>query len=425
MVQGGKIPPPFMRWSDLKVNQKILDAIADIGYEKPSSIQMQAIPIALDKRDLVGIAPTGMGKSCAFITPMIDFFMNLPKITGDSIDDGPYGLILAPTRELAIQIDSEFGRLAKYTHIRTACLIGGRSASEQAAKISGGCEVIIGTPGRILDTLKKRLLVLNQCFYLILDEADKMIEMDLVDDVSNIMAQIEDEALNTILSHLDPSLQHEFLRKLNGRTRMINLFSATISQDIRDLAKKLLHQNAFISIGEPGSGKKEITQYIEFTKQSHRTVRTMELLEEFRTPCLIFVNHKADTEHLSKEIEKRRWKWAAMHGGKSQDKREDILHQFKKGKLDILVCTNVLARGIDVDDVKQVINYDCPNVFSDYVHRIGRTGRAGKSGIATTFMSNENSEIFPELRKFLEQNNQKVPRELKVKDEDRIENIQY
>jgi len=308
MVQGGKIPPPFMRWSDLKVNQKILDAIADIGYEKPSSIQMQAIPIALDKRDLVGIAPTGMGKSCAFITPMIDFFMNLPKITGDSIDDGPYGLILAPTRELAIQIDSEFGRLAKYTHIRTACLIGGRSASEQAAKISGGCEVIIGTPGRILDTLKKRLLVLNQCFYLILDEADKMIEMDLVDDVSNIMAQIEDEALNTILSHLDPSLQHEFLRKLNGRTRMINLFSATISQDIRDLAKKLLHQNAFISIGEPGSGKKEITQYIEFTKQSHRTVRTMELLEEFRTPCLIFVNHKADTEHLSKEIEKRRWK---------------------------------------------------------------------------------------------------------------------
>lgn len=412
MVQGNKVPPPFMRWRDLNVNPKILDAITDIGYEKPSPIQMQAIPVALDKRDLVGIAPTGMGKSCAFLTPMIDFFMHLPKIEGEAISDGPYGLILAPTRELAIQIEAEFLRLSKYTHLRTACLIGGRSANEQSSKISRGCEVIIGTPGRILDCLNKRLLVLNQCFYLILDEADKMIEMDLVNDVTTILSHIEEESLRTILSHLDEFEQQELMRKLNGRRRMVQLFSATISQEIRKLAKDLLKDNVFISIGEPGSGKKEITQNIEFIKASHKTVRTIELLGEIGTPVLIFVNHKADTEHLSKEIERRKYKCAAMHGGKSQEKREDILQSFKKGKLEVLVCTNVLARGIDIDDVKHVINYDCPSVFSDYVHRIGRTGRAGKSGIATTFMSQDNSAIFPDLKKFLEQNKQRVPKEL-------------
>lgn len=187
-------------------------------------------------------------------------------------------------------------------------MIGGRSASEQSSKISRGCEVIIGTPGRILDCLRKRLLVLNQCFYLILDEADKMIEMDLVDDVSEIMNHIEEESLSTICSHLPPDLEKEFLNKLNGRKRMIHLFSATISQDIRKLASDLLKESIFISIGEPGSGKKEITQNIEFTKASHKTVRTIELLQEIGTPCLIFVNHKADTEHLSKEIEKRKIK---------------------------------------------------------------------------------------------------------------------
>lgn len=411
LVQGTKVPPPLMGWRDLNAHPKVLDAIRDIGYEKPSPIQMQAIPVALDKRDLVGIAPTGMGKSCAFLTPMIDFFMNLPKIEGESINDGPYGLILAPTRELAIQIENEFLKLSKYTHLRTACLIGGRSASEQSTKISRGCEVIIGTPGRILDCLKKRLLVLNQCFYLILDEADKMIEMDLVEDVTSIIGSIEEEALTTILSHLDPDLQDEFLHKLNGRKRMINLYSATISQEIRDLAKDLLSNHVFISIGEPGSGKKEITQNIEFISHSHKTVRTIELLKEIGTPVLIFMNHKADTEKLSNEIEKNGFRSAPIHGGKTQERREASLLQFKKGKLEVLVCTNVLARGIDIDDVKHVINYDCPNVFHDYVHRIGRTGRAGKSGIATTFIGQENSEIFPELKKFLEQNGQRIPKE--------------
>ena len=356
---------------------------------------------------------------------MIDFFMNLPKIQGESINDGPYGLILAPTRELAIQIEAEFLKLSKYTHLRTACLIGGRSANEQSSKISRGCEVIIGTPGRILDCLKKRLLVLNQCFYLILDEADKMIEMDLVDDVNNIMSNIEEESLTTILSHLDEDLQHEFLRKLNGRKRMVNLFSATISQEIRDLAKTLLTNHVFISIGEPGSGKKEITQNLEFISNSHKTVRTIELLKEIGTPVLIFVNHKADTEKLSNEIEKNGFRSAPLHGGKTQERREASLLQFKKGKLEVIVCTNVLARGIDIDDVRHVINYDCPNVFNDYVHRIGRTGRAGKSGIATTFISQENSELFPELKKFLQQNGQRIPKEFDGIGEEVYENIKF
>ena len=151
---------------------------------------------------------------------------------------------------------------------------------------------------------------------------------------------------------------------------LLIFFSATISQDIRKLAKDLLSEHVFVSIDEPGSGNKRITQEIEFVKPSHKTVRTIELLEEIGPPCLIFVNHKADTEHLSNEMEKRGWKSAAMHGGKTQERREASLLQFKKWKIDVLVCTNVLARGIDIDNVKQVINYDCPNVFHDYIHRI-------------------------------------------------------
>ena len=215
IVQGKRVPYPFIRWKELNVDKKILEAISEIGYEKPSPIQMQAIPIVLDKRDLVGIAPTGMGKSWAFLIPMIQFFLNLPKITGESIADGPYGLVLAPTRELSIQIEAELNRLSQFTHLRTAWLIGGRSANEQSSKISRGWEVIIGTPGRILDCLNKRLLVLNQCFYLILDEADKMIEMDLVEDVTKILSFIEEHALETILSHLDPETKSEFVNKLH------------------------------------------------------------------------------------------------------------------------------------------------------------------------------------------------------------------
>lgn len=252
-----------------------------------------------------------------------------------------------------------------------------------------------------------------------------MIEMELVDDVTTILSHIEEDSLNTILSHLDRGMQEKFLSKLNGRQRIINLFSATISQDIRKLARKMLSEHVLISIDEPGSGNKKITQQIEFVKQSHKTQRTLELLEEVGTPVLIFVNHKADTEHLATAIEKRGWKTAAMHGGKTQERREASLLQFKNGKIEILVCTNVLARGIDIDNVKHVINYDCPNIFSDYIHRIGRTGRAGKTGIATTFVAAENSDIFPDLKKFLKQNNQRVPRELDDLCPDVGENIKY
>ena len=329
IIKGGRVPYPIRSWSENDLPEYILKAIRDSGYKAPTSIQMQGIPIGLEKRDLIGLAPTGSGKSAAFLIPLIIYLNKLPPVS-ENRQDGPYSMILAPSRELAVQIYDEFKKFAKYTNLKAACLVGGRSAEEQAVTLGVGVEVIIGTPGRIQDTI----------------------------------------------------------------------------------ARKYLRGPSYISIGEPGAGKKQIEQQVIFLDGHQKREKIRNILSRLRGTAMVFVNHKNSVDSLCKTLERFNFNVIAMHGGKSQDVREKALKGFKTGKYDVLVCTSLAARGIDIEGLSLVINYDCPKTIDDYTHRIGRTGRAGKKGTAITFLTSGDEEIFYDLREFLEHNEQHVPPEL-------------
>lgn len=366
-------------------------------------------------RDLLALAPTGSGKSCAFLLPIIGFLMGMPPVSGEVAEHGPYSLIMAPTRELAQQIDVEFQKLTSNTRLRSAVVVGGKSAQEQASLISRGVEIVIGTPGRIEDCLKRRLLVLNQCFFCILDEADKMIEMDLEESVNNIIASIP-ESLQKSDDEYELRKQEEEMAQGKSFYRCFMMFSATMQPEIEKLSRKYLKHPAHVQVGEPGGAKKNIEQKVEFINggESQRRRVLAKLLERYRRPpIIVFVNERKDTEILQNYIRKELGhRCVALHGSKSQERREAALESLRDGTVDILVCTNVAARGIDIDSVTHVINYHAPFSIVDYIHRIGRTGRAGKQGMATTLLSPDDEAIFYDLRKYLLENDQAIPTEL-------------
>lgn len=294
-------------------------------------------------------------------------------------------------------------------------VVGGKSAQEQGAQISRGIEIVIGTPGRIEDMLEQRLLVLNQCFFCVLDEADKMIEMDLEESVTAIINQIP-ESLVKSDDEREARTQEEEMMKGEGLVRNFMMFSATMQPEILALTKKYLKHHVYVQIGDLGSAKKEITQKVEFIAGGEPQKKRVlaKLLDRYRKPpIIVFVNQKAATDelqlYLKRDLNKR---CVALHGSKTQDKREAALEAFRDGRADIMVCTNVAARGIDIDSIAHVINFDAPFTLTDYIHRIGRTGRAGKSGMATTFLTPGDSAIFNDLRKYLVENDQAVPPEL-------------
>eukprot|EP00347_Sterkiella_histriomuscorum_P020962 403335789 len=413
MRKGGRIPNPVRSWDEIENLHPILrDNISECGYPRPMPIQMQTIPIGMNFRDLIGLAPTGSGKSAAFLIPLVNFLLKMPPIREELVQDGPYAIIMAPTRELAIQIENEFRKLSADSHLRSIVVVGGKSAEEQGSSISRGVEVVIGSPGRIEDLVKRRYLVLNQCYHVILDEGDKMIDLDLEESVNFILESIPS---NLQKSDKEREVMEQENQMIKGQKFMKTfvLFSATMLPQIEKLARKYLRFPAFISIGEPGGGKKDIEQRIEMMSESQKRNRLQQLLDKYRAPpILIFVNQRADTEHLSTFLTKVGYNVGALHGSRTQEQREQALNSLKKGSLDILVCTNVAARGLDIDCVTHVINYHAPSNIVDYIHRIGRTGRAGKKGMATTFLTPGDEGIYYDLKKFLQDNDQHVPAEL-------------
>jgi ATP-dependent RNA helicase DDX23/PRP28 len=268
LVKGGRIPHPIRNWDEVnEINQTLRDNISYAGYAKPMAIQMQAAPVCLHFRDMIGLAPTGSGKSAAFLIPLINFLMRMPPIKDDLISDGSYSIIMAPTRELAIQIDEEFRKLARDTHLRSIVVVGGKSAEEQGSSIGRGVEIVIGTPGRIEDLIKRQYLVLNQCYYVILDEADKMIDQELEESVNYIL-----ESLPTFLdkssgSEQEVALQEQQMIRGEKFFKTFTMFSATMLPQIEKIARKYLRYPAMITIGEPGGGKKDIDQRVEFVSE--------------------------------------------------------------------------------------------------------------------------------------------------------------
>ncbi|MBA4858889.1 DEAD/DEAH box helicase [Nocardia farcinica] len=338
------------------IDDRILRAIADVGYESPSPIQAATIPPLLDGADVVGLAQTGTGKTAAFAIPIL---MGL-EVTGRQ----PRALVLAPTRELAIQVAEAFGRYAAHMPgLHVLPIYGGQSYGVQLSGLRRGAHVVVGTPGRVIDHLEKGTLDLSQLQYLVLDEADEMLKMGFQEDVERILAD-------------------------TPREKQVALFSATMPAAIRKISKQYLREPVEITVKAKTQTNTNITQrWVQVSHQRKLDALTRVLEVEPFEAMIIFVRTKQGTEELAEKLRARGFSAAAINGDIAQNQRERTIGQLKSGALDILVATDVAARGLDVDRISHVVNYDIPHDTESYVHRIGRTGRAGRSGQALLFVA--------------------------------------
>ena len=391
-VAGDDVPKPVQKWSQCGLNYQSLDVISKLGYERPTAIQMQAIPAIMSGRDVIGVAKTGSGKTIAFLLPMFRHIRDQRPLEGS---DGPIGLIMTPTRELATQIHKECKPFLKAMGLRAVCAYGGAPIKDQIADLKRGAEVIVCTPGRMIDLLAAnsgRVTNLRRVTYVVLDEADRMFDMGFEPQVMKIFANIRPN-------------------------RQTILFSATMPRIMDALAKKTLHSPVEITVGGRSVVAPEITQIVEVREEKEKFHRLLELLgelydkdEDART--LIFVDRQEKADDLLKDLMRKGYPCMSIHGGKDQIDRDSTIDDFKAGVVPIMIATSVAARGLDVKQLKLVVNFDAPNHLEDYVHRAGRTGRAGNTGTAVTFVTEVQEQYSVGIAKALEQSGQPVPERL-------------
>ncbi|ODM91926.1 putative ATP-dependent RNA helicase DDX23 [Orchesella cincta] len=404
-IKGGRIPNPIRNWKESNIADNIIEIINKVGYDEPTPIQRQAIPIGLLNRDIIGVAETGSGKTLAFLIPLLVWIGSLPKVefaaTVDQ-DQGPYAIILAPTRELAQQIEEETNKFGTPLGIRTVAVIGGLSREEQGFRLRMGCEIVIATPGRLIDVLENRYLVLNQCTYIVLDEADRMIDMGFEGDVQKILdfMPVTNQKPDTEEAEDENALMKNFYSK--NKYRQTVMFTATMPPAVERLARTYLRRPAVVYIGSAGKPTERVEQIVYVVSEGEKRKKLLEILERgVEPPIIIFVNQKKGADVLAKGLEKLGYSACTLHGGKGQEQRDYALSSLKNGSKDILVATDVAGRGIDIKDVSLVLNYDMAKSIEDYTHRIGRTGRAGKNGVAITFVTKEDSPLFYDLKAIL------------------------
>ncbi|KAG2332740.1 hypothetical protein Bca52824_003920 [Brassica carinata] len=403
--KGSKIPPPMRSWEESKLSSELLKAVERAGYKEPRPIQMAAIPLGLQQRDVIGVAKTGSGKTHAFVLPMLAYISRLPPMSEENQTEGPYAVVMAPSRELAQQIEEETVKFARYLGFRVTLTVGGQSIEEQGLKLSQGCEIVIATPGRLIDCLERRLVVLNQCNYVVLDEADRMIDMGFEPQVAAVL-----DAMPS--SNLKPEKEDEELdeKKIYRTTYM---FSATMPPGVERLARKYLRNPVVVTIGTAGEATDSISQHVVMMKESEKFFRLQKLLDELGDKtAFVFVNTRIKCHSVAKSLDKAGYRVTTLHGGKSQEQRETSLEGFRAKRYNVLVATDVVGRGIDIPDLAHVINYDMPKSIEMYTHRIGRTGRAGKTGVATSFLTLDDTDVFYDLKQILVQSNSAVPPEL-------------
>ncbi|KAJ6496594.1 P-loop containing nucleoside triphosphate hydrolase protein [Mycena vitilis] len=414
-ARGGQIPHPLRSWSESDIPKTILECIDEIGYKEPSAIQRQAIPIGLQNRDIIGIAETGSGKTAAFVIPMLAFIENLAPFTDDNRHLGPYALILAPTRELAQQIESEARKFATPLGFKCVSIVGGRAVEEQQFNLREGAEIIIATPGRLKDVIERRVLVLSQCRYVVMDEADRMVHLGFEVDLTFILDALPVETMQGEDAGEQMDVDGETMIK-RGRTRVTTLFSATMPAAVERLARKYLRKPAVITIGEAGRAVDTVEQRVEFVSgEEKKKQKLLEILNsgQYAAPIIVFVNQKKTADMVAKDLARANWSAATLHSGKNQEQREASLQSLRNGDCDVLVATDLAGRGIDVQDVSLVINFQMASTIEAYVHRIGRTGRAGKQGVAITFLTNDDDEVMYDLKNEIAKSPvSKVPMEL-------------
>jgi len=405
----GKRILPFRHWGESGLPDDILTAVRKVGYDKPTGVQMQCIPLGLACKDVIGIAKTGSGKTCAFVLPMLVYILKQPPITRETAIDGPLALIMAPTRELVQQIEDEARKFASELKIRVYSVVGGLSIEEQSFIQSQGVEVMVATPGRLNDALDRRYMVLNQCNYVVLDEADRMIDMGFEPQVKAVL-----EAMPS--SNLKPDDENALVDLDEHKYRQTYMFSATMPPAIERIAKTYLRQPAFVYIGDQSSSKDNIQQHIVLLKENQKKDKLMELLQNGPPPpIIVFCNGKKGCDVLARSLDKQGFPSATIHSGKDQATRELAIEGFKSGEYEILVATDIAGRGIDIQGVEHVINYDMPKDIESYTHRIGRTGRAGRKGVSTSFITGEGVEqngVLYDLKMMLKECKQSVPPEL-------------
>ncbi|EON61350.1 hypothetical protein W97_00564 [Coniosporium apollinis CBS 100218] len=388
-VRGVDVPKPIQKWAQCGLGVQTLDVIRKLGYQNPTSIQAQAIPAIMSGRDVIGVAKTGSGKTIAFLLPMFRHIKDQRPL--DSLD-GPIGLIMTPTRELAVQIHKECKPFLKALNLRAVCAYGGAPIKDQIAELKRGAEIVVCTPGRIIDLLAAnsgRVTNLRRVTYVVLDEADRMFDMGFEPQVMKILANIRPQ-------------------------RQTVLFSATFPRNMEALARKTLTKPVEIIVGGRSVVAPEITQLVEVRLEDKKFHRLLELLGELYDKdddarTLIFVDRQEAADQLLGELMRKSYQCRSIHGGIDQIDRDSAIDDFKKGEFPIMIATSVAARGLDVKQLKLVVNYDAPNHLEDYVHRAGRTGRAGNTGTAVTFLTPEQERYAVHVAKALRQSGQDVP----------------
>jgi len=418
-TKGGGIPNPLRNWRESGLPRRLLEIIDQVGYAEPSPIQRAAIPIALQNRDLIGVAVTGSGKTAAFLLPLLVYIAELPRLDEDDLrkNNGPYAIILAPTRELAQQIEIEARRFAQPLGFTVVSIVGGHSIEEQAYNLRNGAEIIIATPGRLVDCIERRIIVLEQCCYVIMDEADRMIDLGFEEPVNKIL-----DALPVTNEKPDSEAAEDgraMSQRLGGkdRYRQTMMYTATMPAAVERIARKYLRRPAIVMIGNVGEAVDTVEQRVEFVAgEDKRKKRLAEILAsgEFRPPIIVFVNIKRNCDAVARDIKQMGFSSVTLHGSKTQDQREAALQSVRDGKTDVLVATDLAGRGIDVPDVSLVVNFNMANNIESYTHRIGRTGRAGKSGVSITFLGNEDTDVMYDLKQMLMKSSiSRVPEELR------------
>ncbi|KAK9466515.1 P-loop containing nucleoside triphosphate hydrolase protein [Lipomyces arxii] len=416
-TKGGAVPNPMRSWDESGLPPAILRTIEEVGYKEPSAIQRAAIPIALSCRDVIGVAETGSGKTASFVLPLLSYIIELPALNEITKADGPYAIILAPTRELAQQIETETRKFCSQLGFRCVSIVGGHTIAEQSLNLQGGAEIVIATPGRLVDCIERRVLVLSQCCYVVMDEADRMIDLGFEEQVNKILEALP---VTNLKPDTDDAENVQQMSKYLGgkdRYRQTMMYTATMPPAIERMTKQYMRRPATVVIGNAGQAVETVEQRVEFVGTEEKKKRRMaEILNsgEFKAPIIVFVNIKKNCDSIARELTRMGWKAVTLHGGKSQDQREAALQQLRDGDAEALVATDLAGRGIDVPDVSLVLNFNMAKSIEDYTHRIGRTGRAGKSGVAITFLTNDDQETFYALKQMLSNSTlSKVPEELR------------
>ncbi|KAL7722486.1 RNA helicase [Entamoeba marina] len=408
-VKGNESIHPLRQWDDAQLPLALLQTIKLVNYTTPTPIQRASIPVALEMRDVVALAETGTGKTAAYVIPLIAFINRMPRLNDETAMSGPYGLILAPTRELVIQIEKEIKKLCRNLNIRVCSLYGGESIEEQIEELSKGAEIIVAAPGRIKALLEDAYLVLGQCYYVVLDEADKMVDMGLDVQVRYILNEMP--PLKNGDSSEIKRMEVENIKNPKWRTTL--MYSATMPNNLAKLTEEYLRRPLTVMIGKTGNVAQKVRQEVVWVNEEAKKKKLINTVRNSKPPVIVFVNQQKTVEEITELLSKEKINCIGIHGGKKQTERNEAMEGFRKKRFDVVVATNVLSRGIDVENVNHVINYEMPKKFEDYTHRVGRTGRAGKGGTATSFVNdNDGNEVLTQLRTSLVESKNRIPMEL-------------